>query len=426
MVGIFLFGGNDGWNLVAPTDGRYGAYAAARGASLALPQASLLPLSGTGLGLHPSFAPLAPAWNDGALSVVLNTGSLFAPLTKSVYAANPDLRPLNLMSHADEQNHWQGVRMRDANNDGFMGRLTDKAPATASPSLMSLGGASLALIGDASSPLVLPSTASLVREGYNAAATDRTTTSRQAALDAFAGAPSGVYGAVTALSGQAIGSAYVQAAAANDILISKASTTDSYFKDPKTGSALTSDLAHQLVRVARMIEARTMLGQSRQTFFVSQGGYDTHSGQVDAAATTTGLQAGLFADLAAALAGFHAAMTALGVSNDVTAFTMSDFGRTFKANAQRGTDHAWGNNHLVLGGAVADRTVHGAYPDVTLGGDQDIDAAALGRWIPTTAIEEYIGAIALWQGVAPADMPYVFPNWRTWSTAGRGPLALFG
>ena len=85
-----------------------------------------------------------------------------------------------------------------------------------------------------------------------------------------------------------------------------------------------------------------------------------------------------------------------------------------------------GSNHLVLGGAVTDKTLYGAYPDVTLGGVQDIDGAALGRWIPTIAIEEYIGSIARWYGVAAADMTYVFPNWTTWSTNGRGPVPFFG
>ena len=201
---------------------------------------------------------------------------------------------------------------------------------------------------------------------------------------------------------------------------------DQYFVNTTTGAALTSDVSHQLLRVARMIQARATLGHSRQIFFASQGGFDTHSNQVDATATTTGTQAGLFSDLAMAMAGFYSAMKALGLQNNVTAFTMSDFGRTFKVNAQRGTDHAWGNNHLVLGSALTPKTIHGVYPDVTLGGSQDIDSSAsLGRWIPSIATEEYLGSIAQWYGVAAANMTYVFPNWVTWSTNGRGPVPFF-
>ncbi len=422
MVGVFLFGGADNWNMIVPTDTRYAAYATGRSALLALPQASLTALPDVPFGLHPSFAPLLPAWTEGAMSAVLNVGTLFQPLTKAQYVASPNLRPLALMSHADQQNEWQGLRMRDPNLDGFMGRAADREAPLAVPDLISLGGSTLAVIGKSSSPLILPSNGSLVRNGYNAAATDTPTVTRQAANTAFADATG--LGTPTTVTSTEISGGYAMALTTNAIISAATSTVDQYFKNPTTGATLTSDVSRQLLRVARMIEARGTLGHSRQTFFVSQGGYDTHSNQVDAASTTTGTQAGLYADLAQALAGFYNAMKALGLGDNVTAFTMSDFGRTFRANAQRGSDHAWGNNHIVVGGAVKNRTVFGAYPDVTLGGNQDVDTN--GRWIPTTAVEEYIGAVATWYGVAPADLPYVFPNYATWTTAPRGLLPLFG
>jgi len=422
MVGVFLFGGADNWNMIVPTDGRYAAYASGRSASLALPQASLTALPDVPFGLHPSFAPLLPAWTEGAMSAVLNVGTLFQPLTKAQYAASPNLRPLALMSHSDQQNEWQGLRMREPNLDGFMGRANDREAALAVPDLISLGGSTLAVIGRTSSPLILPSSGSLVRNGFNGAATDMPTVTRQAASTAFADATG--LGTPTTLTSGAIGGGYAMALTTNAIISATTSTVDQYFKNPTTGAALTSDVSRQLLRVARMIEARGTLGHSRQSFFVSQGGYDTHSNQVDAASTTTGTQANLYADLAMALAGFYNAMKALGLADNVTAFTMADFGRTFRANAQRGSDHAWGNNHIVVGGAVRNRSIFGAYPDVTLGGPQDIDTN--GRWIPTTAVEEYIGAIATWYGVAAADLPYVFPNLAAWTTAPRGLLPMFG
>ena len=423
MVGIFLFGGSDNWNLVVPTDTRYATYAANRGATLALPLASLTALPGSSFGLHPSFAPLQAAWTEGALNAVLNVGSLYQPLTKAQYQASPNLRPLNLLSHADEQNHWQGLRMREPNIDGFLGRINDREVSLAIPDLISLGGSTLAVIGQRSSPLILPSSGTISRNGYNGTATDQAIVARQAGISAFADASA--YGTTTDLTGGAIAGAYNQAVTANTILTSTSSTVDQYFKNSTTGVALTSDVSRQLLRAARMIEARGTLGHGRQSFFVSHGGYDTHSNQVNAGDTTTGLQANLFNDLAQAMAAFYNAMKAMGLQDNVTAFTMSDFGRTYKVNAQRGTDHAWGNNHLVLGGAVRNRMIHGAYPDVTLGGSQDIDAT-VGRWIPTLATEEYLGAIASWYGVATADLPYVFPNWGTFTSNGRGPISLFG
>ena len=416
MVGVFLFGGNDAWNMVAPTDGRYADYAKQRGASLALAQSSLVPLTGTAFGLHGSMTALKSVWDDGGLGVVLNTGTLFAPLTKALYTSRPDLRPVNLMSHEDQQNQWQGMRMRATNKDGYMGRIHDRAGGASNlPPLISIAGSNLALIGDRTAPLILPSSGSIVRNGYNAASTDAAVKARQAALDVFADASS--YGAITDLTGRGMSSAYAQAVQANSIVTATTSAVDKYFVNPTTGAALTSDISRQLLRAARMIEARNTLGHAKQTFFVSQGGYDTHVNQLGSHNT-------LYADLANALAAFYNAMKALDLQNNVTAFTMSDFGRVFKGNASNGTDHAWGSNHLVIGGALANGKVHGRYPDMTFGGSEDTSND--GRWIPSIATEEYVGAIAQWYGVSAADLPYIFPNWANWNGGGRGPVPLFG
>jgi uncharacterized protein (DUF1501 family) len=222
---------------------------------------------------------------------------------------------------------------------------------------------------------------------------------------------------VTDLTSKGMSSAYAQAVAANAIISATTSVVDKYFVNPTTGAALTSDISKQLLRAARMIEARGTLGHAKQTFFVSQGGYDTHAGQL--ARTTR-----LYADLANGPSRLLQRHEGLGLQDNVTAFTMSDFGRVFKGNASGGTDHAWGSNHLVLGAALASRKVHGRYPDLTFGGPED--ASNDGRWIPSIAVEEYIGAIARWYGVSATDLPYVFPNWSTWNGGGRGPVPLFG
>lgn len=418
MVGIFLFGGNDGWNMVIPTDARHAAYLAARG-SVGIKASQLTALTGTAYALHPAMAALRALWDEGSLALVLNAGTLFAPLTKATYQARPDLRPANLLSHADEQAHWQGLRARDTNVDGFMGRLTDRIAGGAIPPLISLGGSTLATIGRTSSALVLPSTGTLTRSGYSAGGS-AANQAKNAAIDALASGAG--YGAIAEVTARDMGAAYGQAGTANTI-ITATSALDGYFTNPATGAALTSDVARQLMRVARMIEARGTLGHSRQTFFVSQGGYDNHSGQVGGGNNDTGTHANLLADLAMAMAGFHRAMQSIGMGENVTAFTMSDFGRTYRGNAQNGTDHAWGSNHLVVGGNVTPGGIFGAYPDPVLGGASDISGE--GRFVPALAQEEYLGAIARWHGVAEADMPYVFPNWATWNGGGRGPIGLF-
>ncbi|WP_052507889.1 DUF1501 domain-containing protein [Sphingomonas hengshuiensis] len=418
MVGIFLYGGNDGWNMVIPTDARHAAYLAARG-SVGIKASQLTTLTGASYALHPAMAALRPLWDEGSLALVLNAGTLFAPLTKATYQSRPDLQPSNLMSHADEQAHWQGLRARDISVDGFMGRIADRLPSGSTPPLISLAGSTLATIGRTSSALVLPSTGTLTRTGYTSGSS-AANQAKNAAIDVFANGAG--YGAIVEATARDSTAAYGQANTANAI-VTATSAVDNYFTHPTTGALLTSDVARQLMRVARMIEARGTLGHARQTFFASQGGYDTHSGQTGGGNNDTGTHANLLGELAMAMAGFHRAMQSIGMAENVTAFTMSDFGRTYRGNAQSGTDHAWGSNHLVVGGNVAPGGIFGAYPDPVLGGASDI--ASDGRFVPALAQEEYIGAIARWHGVADADMPYVLPNWSTWSNGGRGPIGLF-
>jgi uncharacterized protein (DUF1501 family) len=414
MVGVFLFGGNDGWNMVVPNDpALYGAYTASRG-SVALPQDALAPLSGSSYSLHKAMSSLVPLWERGAMSVVLNTGTLAAPLDKATYNARADLRPSNLMSHADEQEHWQGLRAQTASRDGFMGRVNDLVAASSVPPLISFAGNNIALIGQRAQALVLPVSGTPKRVVTGNGAID-------AAVASFADGSS--LGTLSAANSADTKRAYDMTAATASVLASGGSVAG-YFIDPATGAALTSNVAQQLKRVARMIEARASFGHDRQSFFVSQGGYDTHDGQAVSGALGTGTHANLLRDLALALSAFYNAMQALGLADSVTAFTMSDFGRTYKGNDQYGTDHAWGSNHLVIGGGVAPQGVFGRYPDPTLGGLDDVGAE--GRFIPTTSQEEYIGAILRRYGVADASMSYVMPNWSTWSSNGRAPIALYG
>jgi uncharacterized protein (DUF1501 family) len=109
----------------------------------------------------------------------------------------------------------------------------------------------------------------------------------------------------------------------------------------------------------------------------------------------------------------------------VTTFTLSDFGRTLQpagAGAQAGSDHAWGNHHFVMGGAVQGRTNYGTYPTLRLGGPNDTDGGTSprGRWIPTTSVEQYAATLATWYGLSTADLPAVFPLIGRFPTANLG------
>jgi uncharacterized protein (DUF1501 family) len=173
----------------------------------------------------------------------------------------------------------------------------------------------------------------------------------------------------------------------------------------------TSALGSQLRQIAQIIQIRGELGMNRQIFFCSLGGFDTHSGQLN-------IQDTLLAELDAALAAFVTATQELGVENNVTTFTESDFSRTMQPNSNGGTDHAWGSHHLVTGGAVQGGDVYGKFPELALGGPND--AGTAGRWIPTTALDQYGATLASWFGVASGDLSYVFPNLANFPSANVG------
>ncbi len=170
-------------------------------------------------------------------------------------------------------------------------------------------------------------------------------------------------------------------------------------------------LGDQLYQCAKLIAARSQLGVARHGFFTSMGGFDTHNAQ-------RGEQASRFNDLGPALAAFQKAMEALGVADKVTTFTLSDFGRTFRINANAGSDHAWGSHHLVLGAAVRGGAFYGRFPNLAMGGPDD--AGDDGQWIPTTSIDQYGATLARWFGVPASALPQVFPNLGAFASADLG------
>jgi uncharacterized protein (DUF1501 family) len=174
-----------------------------------------------------------------------------------------------------------------------------------------------------------------------------------------------------------------------------------------------TDLGQQLLQVAKIIKLnQTTLSLNRQIFYVEQGGYDTHQDQ-----TTD--QTNLFTDLSQAMAAFYAATVELGVQDNVTTFTHSDFGRTLEPSGDIGsvgTDHAWGSHLLVMGGAALGGNFYGSpgsngtsFPTLVIGGPDDTSPDDRGRWIPTSAVEQYAATLATWFGVSAADLPTVFP-----------------
>jgi uncharacterized protein (DUF1501 family) len=160
-----------------------------------------------------------------------------------------------------------------------------------------------------------------------------------------------------------------------------------------------SQLGNQLQTVARLIAVRDQLQMKRQIFFVATGGFDSHDDQNQN-------QPGLLGGISEAISAFHAATVELGIDDGVTTFTQSDFARTLTSNGD-GTDHAWGGNQLLVGGAVAGRQLYGNFPVLEIGGSEDVGG---GRMIPSTSADQYAATLAKWFGIPDVDLGIVAPN----------------
>ncbi|PHX84727.1 MAG: hypothetical protein CK538_10540 [Opitutia bacterium] len=195
----------------------------------------------------------------------------------------------------------------------------------------------------------------------------------------------------------ATGDAIVSADLLNTVLAASPAITTVF---PSTSAG------NQLKMAARLIGASPTLGLKRQVFFVQLGGWDTHAGQLVNTDPVNGTHAGLLAQISQAVNAFYNATVELGVANQVTTFSASDFGRTYRSNGD-GSDHGWGSHHFIVGGAVNGTNLYGKMPTLTVSGPDD---TSQGRWIPTTSVDEYAATLATWFGVSPTDLPTVLPN----------------
>ncbi|HTA42192.1 MAG TPA: DUF1501 domain-containing protein [Bryobacteraceae bacterium] len=402
LVCVFLLGGNDANNMLIPNDApTYKQYQTIRG-NLAIAQGNLVSIHDPGTnanyGLHPSMAGLGALYtaSNPRLALVANVGTLVQPVPHDPVTKLPNLNavplPVNLFSHSDQQTEWQNAVPQGGPNaaTGWEGRLADKiVQLNANPAIppsIGITGNTLQLVGQTTQPSSIGTKNFAPLTGLN--------DPRTAALTQMLNLPSGV--ALVQASQNSLNGALAVASAVDSAI--KSST-------PLTTAFPNTDIGQQLAQVAQIIQIRTALGVSRQIFFCGVGGYDTHSDQLNT-------QVQLLGNLSGALVAFDTAMGALGLSDNVTTFTESDFSRTFQPNGTGGTDHAWGAHALVLGGAVKGGNLYGTFPTLALQGPDD--SGDRGNWVPTTSADQYGAALAKWFGVtAQADLDYVFPNLKS-------------
>jgi uncharacterized protein (DUF1501 family) len=393
LVCIFLFGGNDSNNMVVPVD-NYADYEAVRGTAsgINIARDTLIPIAppsaGSTFGLHPSLAALQPIWDQQRLAVVCNVGPLVEPISRGQYLNGGGSIPINLFSHSDQQGQWQTCVSTGPSSTGWGGRTADRLDSSATfPLMVTVAGLSPFIAASTARPLALTPGQAFTLSGFT-----------------------GAYGPSRLQAFQAL----LQMDQDQRLIKSASDTTSMALANSSVLATLpalqtmfpSTSLGGQLKEVAQLVKLnQSTIGLPRQLFFCSLGGFDTHSAQ----ATT---QANLLRQLGDAMAAFDQATQELGVSQQITTFTLSDFARTFVPNGNSGTDHAWGGHHFVMGGAVKGGDFYGSYPTLAANGPNDTDtgSSARGRWIPTLAVDQYAATLASWYGLGSADMPSVFPN----------------
>lgn len=423
LVCVFLFGGNDSNNMVIPVT-NYADYDAARQrddpsqtrtyAEFQIPVADLLqinpPSHGLTFGFNPRFGDSFSAnpsifdlWRGGNAAVVCNVGPLIRPISRDQYLQNMS-RPYQLFSHSDQQNLWQTSWANGPKQTGWGGSTVDRTGGGSSfPVIASIAGVTVFSTGLNTRPLVLapaPTALSASLRLFKPGGSQSEDEIRQVLMtDEDQLMPALIQGAAKITQG---------ALDASDLL-----QTDPTINTPFPNTSL----GNQLKQVAKLIKIAPSLGLTRQVFFVSIGGFDTHTGQGQynplPGPVTTGGQLGLLQQLSHAVGSFYAATNEIGVSQQVTLFTSSDFSRTLlPGGGNTGTDHAWGSHQFVVGGAVNGGDFYGRFQSLATGTDQDTDGGTnpRGRWIPTTSVDQYALTLASWYGLAPGDWSSVFPN----------------
>lgn len=169
-------------------------------------------------------------------------------------------------------------------------------------------------------------------------------------------------------------------------------------------------LGLQLEAVARMLSIKDDLPGTpgRQIFFVNQHDWDTHSSALDT-------ESHKVAYLDESLGAFADALVQLGLENQVTTCTLSDFGRSITPNGA-GTDHGWGGHAYVFGGAVNGGDIYGTMPKI----QADSPDAVSDRVIPTTSVEQYLATVATWFGATNSELNGIFPNLSSFPESNLG------
>ncbi len=415
LVCLFLAGGNDSFNMVTPFSGpsdtaadSYAEYSTSR-SNLALLKSSnqlieIHPLNTPGrtFGVHSGMPEVGSLFENGHAAFVANVSTLIEPVqNRAQVTQNLKRLPLGLYSHSDQLEQWQTSVPHARSGIGWGGRMVDLIKELNAnqvvPMQISLDGSNAWQTGNTVAEYTITPNGATALAGYNPGWTQY----QDVANAMSAAVDNQLAQQYTNLLAQTFNTRKKQALDAYQSFAAASAPPL-----PNGVTFPTSYVGSRLAMVARAIQGRSALGAVRQTFFIQWGGWDHHDNVLDN-------QAAMLPQISAAIGSFYNALVAIGVADKVTLFTASDFGRTLTSNS-RGSDHAWGSNQLVVGGAVNGKRIFGQYPSLALNPDSGPELNPLdtgrGRFIPTTSCDQFFAELALWLGVSPSNLPLVLPN----------------
>ncbi len=404
LICVYLSGGNDALNTILPlSDFHYKQYTKVRG-SLSVARESITPIglsvldaqgNTVPLGLHPQLSALTPVFKQGDANIAINSGILDQPITKQQIESRTVPLPEQLFSHNSQTDSWLRGGMEASKNLGWAGRMLDVLTSSSEITpLYSVHGESLWLRSMEHRQTILKKDRAVELSMLNNSLYK------------------GIYDQVMSNNTDNPFSRYFNVMVNDSITISN--ILSKQLRKVKNYPLFTpSNLGKQMQTVFKLIASQSALGQQRQVFFVEHSGYDVHNSQLTR-------HPKLLKDLATNLFAMYQAMNMLKMGDNVTTFTMSDFGRRMVNNGN-GTDHGWGGHQLLLGGAVNSKQHIGTWPSLILGGKDDYSK---GRLIPTTAADQVGSTLAQWMGVSDnRALEYVFPNIRNFPVSNLGFMA---
>lgn len=428
LVCVLLAGGIDSYNVLIPNgttvggDNGYNEYATTR-ADLSIAKASLLALNNPqctsfrgipcnygAFGVHPGMTGMRDLFNTGKLAFMANIGTLVEPIMNaSEFDSGLKKIPEGIYSHSDQIMQWQTSVPQSRNALGVGGRMADLLNAGNTNNQISMN---ISLAGK-----------NIFQTGSNITeySISNNINPNNVGLDILPSwwSNSGLMNnlrntAVDSLVGQNYANLLKETYSntAKGSIASFGVFKEALKRVPSIATQFpNTSLANDLAAIAKVISVRSSLGAKRQIFFVTYGGWDMHDG------LAVGLNQRLPV-VSNALKAFYDATVELGIADNVTTFTISDFARTITSNGL-GSDHAWGGNSMVMGGSVKGGKIYGAFPKMDLNASPQ-NISFRGNFIPAVSTDELYAEMALWYGVSPADLCYVLPNLRNFYTYSTG------